>query len=235
MNTIGLIGGMSWESTLEYYRILNEKVKQRLGGFHSAKCILYSVDFDEIEKLQHKGSWKEATRLMVDAAQRVERAGADFILICTNTMHKMADEVQQNIGIPLLHIVDATADRIKAQRMKKVGLLGTRFTMEEEFYRGRLEEKHDIEVLIPDEKERQDIHDILYTELCMGEIKKLSQARFSQIIGNLVSRGAEGIILGCTEIPLLVKQQDYDLPLFDTTAIHATKAVEYAISGMNKT
>ncbi len=235
MKTIGLVGGMSWESTLEYYRILNETTKQRLGGFHSAKCILYSVDFEEIEKLQHKGHWEEATKIMVDAAQRVERAGADFILICTNTMHKMADEVQANIGIPLLHIVDATAEKIKVQGMKKVGLLGTRFTMEEEFYRGRLEEKHGIEVLIPDEKERQDIHDILYTELCMGEIKKLSQDRFRHIIGNLVSRGAEGIILGCTEIPLLVKQEDYDLPLFDTTAIHATKAVEYAISETNTT
>jgi len=233
MKTIGLIGGMSWESTLEYYRILNEKIKERLGGFHSAKCILYSVDFEEIEKLQHQGNWDEATKLMVDAAQRVERAGADFLLICTNTMHKMADEVQENIGIPLLHIVDATAEKIKAQGMKKVGLLGTRFTMEEEFYRGRLEERHGLEVLIPDEKERQDIHEILYTELCMGQIKKLSQDRFEQIIGNLESRGAEGIILGCTEIPLLVKQEDYKIPLFDTTSLHATQAVEFAISGTN--
>lgn len=230
MKMIGLIGGMSWESTLEYYRILNETVKQKLGGFHSAKCILYSVDFEEIEKLQHQGNWKKATELMVDAAQRVERAGADFVLICTNTMHKMADEVQENIGIPLLHIGDATAEKIKAQGMKKVGLLGTRFTMEEGFYRGRLEEKHGIEVLIPDEKARQDIHEILYTELCMGEVRERSQDRFKQIIADFVSRDAEGIVLGCTEIPLLVKQEDYEILLFDTTTIHATKAVEYAIS-----
>ena len=229
MKTIGLVGGMSWESTLEYYRILNETVKQRLGGFHSAKCILYSVDFEEIEKLQHQGDWEEATKLMVDAAQRVERAGADFILICTNTMHKMADEVQESIGVPLLHIVDATAEEIKARGMKKVGLLGTRFTMEEEFYGGRLEDNHGIEVLIPDEKERQDIHDILYTELCMGEIRELSRDKFRRIIDNLVNRGAEGIILGCTEIPLLVKQDDYEIPLFDTTSIHATSAVNFAL------
>ncbi len=232
MKTIGLVGGMSWESTLEYYRILNEMVKQRLGGLHSAKCILYSVDFEEVEKLQHQGNWEEATRFMIDAAQRIERAGADFIIICTNTMHKMADEVQDNIEIPLLHIVDATAEEIKIRGLKKVGLLGTRFTMEEDFYRGRLENKHGIGVLIPDQKERQDIHDILYTELCMGEIKELSQGRFKEIIGNLVSQGAEGIILGCTEIPLLVKQEDYTVHLFDTTAIHAKKAVEYAISEM---
>ena len=232
MKTIGLVGVMSWESTVEYYRILNEAVKQRLGGFHSAKCILYSVDFEEVEKLQHQGNWEEATRLMIDAAKRVERAGADFIIICTNTMHKMADEVQDNIEIPLLHIVDATAEIIKPKGLKNVGLLGTRFTMEEEFYRRRLEDKHGLKVLIPDEKERQDIHVILYTELCMGEIKQLSQDRFKEIISNLVSRGAEGIILGCTEIPLLVTQEDYEIPLFDTTTIHATKAVEYAISEM---
>jgi aspartate racemase len=230
MKTIGLIGGMSWESTLEYYRILNETAKEKLGGFHSAKCILYSVDFAEVEKLQHEGKWDEATRAMIDAAQRVEKAGADFLLICTNTMHKMAEEVQESIRIPLLHIVDALAHEIKAKSLKKVGLLGTKFTMEEEFYKGRLSKKHEIEVIIPDEEERDAIHRILYSELCMGEIKKLSKDKFKEIISNLVAKGAEGIVLGCTEIPLIVKQEDYDIPLFDTTTIHANAAVEYSLA-----
>jgi len=171
----------------------------------------------------------EATEIMVDAAQRVEKAGADFVVICTNTMHKMADEVQKSIEIPLLHIADVTAEKIKARGFKKVGLLGTKFTMEEDFYKGRLLKKHGLEVIIPDEKERQVIHDILYDELCLGEIRKFSKDKFKKIIGNLVARGAEGIILGCTEIPLLVNQEDYEIPLFDTTTIHAKAAVEYAL------
>ncbi len=215
MKTIGLIGGMSWESSLEYYRIINETVKEKLGGFHSAKSVMYSVDFEEVEKLQHQGNWNEATAFMIDAAQRIEQAGAEFVVICTNTMHKMAQEVQKNIDIPLLHIVDVTAKKIKDHGMSKVGLLGTKFTMEEDFYKGRLLRMHEIEVIIPEEKERQIIHNILYDELCLGEIKKLSRDKFKEIIDNLVAKGAEGIILGCTEIPLLVNQKDYEIPLFD--------------------
>jgi len=229
MKTIGLIGGMSWESSLEYYRIINETVKEKLGGFHSAKIIMYSVDFDEVEKLQHQAKWEEATEFMIDAAQRIEKAGADFVVICTNTMHKMAEEIQKSIKIPLLHIADVTAGNIKEQILKKVGLLGTKFTMEEDFYKGRLFTSHGLEVIIPDEEERQIIHNILYDELCLGEIKKLSKDKFKKIIDNLVARGAEGIILGCTEIPLLVDQEDYDIPLFDTTTIHAKAAVDYAL------
>jgi len=229
MKTIGLIGGMSWESSLEYYRIINETVKEKLGGFHSAKCLMYSVDFEEVEKLQRNGKWDEATALMIDAAQRVKKGGADFVVICTNTMHKMAEEVQNSINIPLLHLADVTAERIKAQGLKKVGLLGTKFTMEEDFYKGRLIKKHGLEVMIPDDEEREAIHNILYNELCMGEIKKISKDKFKKIIDNLVLKGAEGIILGCTEIPLLIDKEDYEIPLFDTTRIHAEEAVEYAL------
>lgn len=229
MKTIGLIGGMSWESTLEYYRVLNETAKERLGGLHSAECLLYSVEFSEIEKLQHEGRWADLALIMIAAAQRLERGGADFIVICTNTMHKLADEVQQNTGIPLLHIVDVTAEEIRTQGLKTVGLLGTKFTMEEDFYKGRLKDQHGIDVLIPDEKERNIIHDILYKELCLGEIKELSKDKFKTIIGNLKNWGAEGIILGCTEIPLIVEQKDYDLRLFDTTTLHARAALEFAL------
>ena len=229
MKTIGLIGGMSWESSLEYYRIINETVKEKLGGFHSAKCLMYSVDFEEVEKLQRNGKWDEATALMIDAAQRVKKGGADFVVICTNTMHKMAEEVQSSINIPLLHLADVTAERIKAQGLKKVGLLGTKFTMEEDFYKGRLIKKHGLEVVIPDDEEREAINNILYNELCMGEIKKISKDKFKKIIDNLVLKGAEGIILGCTEIPLLIDKEDYEIPLFDTTRIHAEEAVEYAL------
>ncbi len=229
MRTIGMIGGMSWESTLEYYRIVNEEVKKKLGGFHSAKCFLYSVDFEEVERLQHQGQWGLLTQLMISAARNVERAGADFLLICTNTMHRMADEVQSAIHIPLLHIVDVTAEAIKAKGQIRVGLLGTKFTMEQDFYKGRLQDKYGLEVLIPSEEERQIIHDILYSELCLGKVKELSKNKFKAIIHNLIEKGAQGVILGCTEIPLIVNQKDYKIPLYDTTALHAQAAVEYAI------
>jgi len=229
MKTIGLVGGMSWESTLEYYRVINQYTKERLGGFHSAKIVLYSVDFAEVESRQHEGRWDDLTRLMIDAAQRVERAGAGFLVICTNTMHKMADDVQRQIRIPLLHIVDATATAIKSRAIKKVGLLGTRFTMEQDFYKQRLIRDHGLEVIIPEEKEREDIHRILYDELCLGEIKERSKGTFQAIIAGLESRGAQGIILGCTEIPLLVSQKDYRIPLFDTTTLHARAAVDFAL------
>jgi len=229
MKTIGMIGGMSWESSLEYYRIMNQAAKEKLGGFHSAPCILFSVDFDEVEKLQHQGDWESLTRLMIEAAQSVKKAGADFLVICTNTMHKMADEVQRAIQIPLLHIADVTAEAVKANGQSRVGLLGTKFTMEQDFYKGRLQEIHGIDVLIPEDKERQVIHDILYNELCLGEIKELSKGKFQSIIQNLVERGAQGVILGCTEIPLIVSQEDYEIPLYDTTALHARAAVDFAL------
>ena len=229
MKIIGMIGGMSWESSLEYYRIMNQAAKEKLGGFHSAPCILYSVDFDEVEKLQHQGDWESLTRLMIEAAQRVKKAGADFLVICTNTMHKMADEVQEAIQIPLLHIADVTAEAVKANGQSRVGLLGTKFTMEQDFYKGRLQEIHGIDVLIPEDKERQVIHDILYNELCLGEIKELSKGKFQSIIQNLVERGAQGVILGCTEIPLIVSQEDYEIPLYDTTDLHARAAVDFAL------
>ena len=230
MKTIGLVGGMSWESTAEYYRIINQRVKERAGGFHSAKLVMYSVDFDEVETRQHRGEWQELTAMMIDAAQRVERAGADFILICTNTMHLMADDVQTSIRIPLLHIVDVTAQAVTARSFTKVALLGTRFTMEKDFYKGRLRQKHGLEVIVPEEKDREVIHAILYNELCLGEIKEPSRQTFREIIARLETRGAQGIILGCTEIPLIVSQKDYAIPLFDTTAIHAEAAVDYALS-----
>lgn len=229
MKTIGLIGGMSWESSLEYYRIINEQVKEKLGGLHSAKSLMYSVDFDEIEKLQHQGNWKEATNMMIDAAKRLESGGADFVVICTNTMHKMADDVQSNIKIPLLHIADATAEKIKAKGLKKIGLLGTKFTMEEDFYKGRLINNYGLDVLIPDEKDRQIVHDIIYHELCLGNVNQSSKDQFIRIINKLVDNGAEAAILGCTEIPLLVQQKDVKVLLFDTTRIHAESAVEYSL------
>ncbi|MBD3414388.1 MAG: amino acid racemase [Candidatus Aminicenantes bacterium] len=229
MKTIGMIGGMSWESSLEYYRILNQTVKQELGGFHSAKCVMFSVDFEEIEQLQHKGEWGKLTDIMVLAAQKVEKAGADCILICTNTMHKMAPEVEASINIPLLHIADVTAKQIKSKGQKKVGLLGTKFTMEQEFYKGRLEKDHGIEVMVPDPDQRTIIHNILYQELVKGEITEKSKNEFKVIIESLNKRGAQGIILGCTEIPLLVKQTDYQIELYDTTFIHAQAAVQWAL------
>jgi aspartate racemase len=229
MKTIGLVGGISWESTLEYYRVINQHTKERLGGFHSAKVVLYSVDFAEVEVRQHQGRWDELTELMIDAARRVEKAGAELLVICANTMHKMADDVQRNIRIPILHIGDVTAEAVKSRSIKKVGLLGTRFTMEQDFYKQRLIGKHGLEVIIPEEKEREDIHGILYNELCLGEIKATSKGVFQKIIAGLEARGAQGIILGCTEIPLLVSQNDYEIPLFDTTTLHARAAVDFAL------
>lgn len=228
MKTIGLIGGMSWESTAEYYRIINEAVKERLGGFHSAKIVMYSVDFKEIRELQLEARWDEATNLMIDAARRVKRGGADFVLICTNTMHKMAEEVEASIGIPLLHIADVTAEKIISSGLKKVGLLGSAYTMEQDFYKGRLKDKYGLEVVIPSQIERQVVDNILFNELCLGEIKDSSREQIKTIMGNLVDDGAQGIILGCTELPSLIKQKDCSVPLFDTTAIHAKAAVDYA-------
>ena len=230
MKTIGLIGGMSWESSAEYYRIINEAVRDRLGNPHSAKSIMVSVDFAEVEALQRQGRWTEATQMMVEAAQRVERGGADFVVICTNTMHKMADEVQAAIRIPLLHIADAAAEKVKARGLRKVGLLGTKFTMEEEFYRGRLVHGHGLQVLIPDEEDRAIVHRVIYEELVAGKINPASKAQFRRIIAGLVGQGAEGIILGCTEIGLLVKEADSQVPLFDTTQIHAMAAVDHALA-----
>jgi aspartate racemase len=229
MKTIGLIAGMSWESSLEYYRIINETVREKLRGLRSARIVMYSFDFEEVAKLQREGKWDEAAQLIVEAAQRLEKAGAELLIICTNTMHIVADEVQKNSRVPLLHIADATAKEVKAKGLKRIGLLGTRFTMEKDFYKGRLVKKHGLKVAIPSEHERQIVHNIIYNELCRGEIKESSRKQFSKIIQNLVDNGSEGIILGCTEICLLVKQQDVHVPLFDTTAIHATSAALSAI------
>jgi aspartate racemase len=230
MKTIGLIGGMSWESSLEYYRIINETTKARLGGFHSAKCLMYSVDFAEIEELQHQDRWDDAAQLMIDAAQRLEHARADFVVICTNTMHKSADEIQSNVHIPLLHIADATAQKIKDAGIHKIGLLGTRFTMEHNFYKGRLVDQFGLDVIIPNPTERDVIHRVIYDELCLGVIKSQSREEYVRIMNNLVQAGAEGIILGCTEIELLVHEGDALVPLFPTTKIHAIAAVEYALA-----
>jgi len=225
-----MIGGMSWESSLEYYRIANEEVHRRLGGVHSAKSVLVSVDFAEIETLQRQGRWAEATQAMVEAAQQVERGGADFLLICTNTMHKMADEVQAAIHIPLLHIADATAEQVRAAGLGKIGLLGTRFTMEEDFYAGRLAQRFGLQVLIPGAAEREVVHRVIYDELVVGKILPASRLAYRQVIAGLVAQGAQGVILGCTEIGLLVKPEDSPVPLFDTTRLHALAAVSYAVS-----
>jgi aspartate racemase len=229
MKTIGLIGGMSWESSIEYYRIINEKVKEKAGGLHSAKSVMVSVDFYDMELLQREGRWDEATQEMIKTARQVEKGGADFLVICTNTMHKMADEVQNSISIPLLHIADATGEQITAAGLKKIGLLGTGFTMEEDFYKGRLARKHGLEVLVPEKAERDLVHKIIYEELVLGIIKPASQAAYSKVMEGLVARGAQGIILGCTEIGLLVKQEDSRVPLYDTTRIHAEAAVDFAL------
>jgi len=229
MKIIGLIGGMSCESTAEYYRIINEAVRERLGGLHSAKIVMYSVDFEEVGQLQREGRWAEATSLMIDAAKRVERGGADFVLICTNTMHKMAEDVATSIDIPLLHIVDATAERIIYSGFKKVGLLGSTFTMEEDFYKGRLEDKYGLDVAVPNEAERRAVHNVIFEELCQGKTKDSSREQIKTIMRKLIDDGSQGVILGCTELPLLIKQKDCPVFLFDTTAIHATAAVDYAL------
>ena len=230
MKTIGLIGGMTWHSTEEYYRLINEDVQRRLGGSSSARLVLYSVEFGEIEALQEAGDWERMTFLMTDAARRVEAAGADFIVICANTMHRTAEAITAAVRIPLLHIADATAAEIRGRGLKTVGLLGTRYTMEQDFYRRRLEEKHGLAVLVPDEAERRAIHDVIYHELGHGLIRDESRKAYVGIIDKLRRRGAEGVILGCTEIPLLVKPGDTALPLFDTTTLHAKAAVDLALS-----
>lgn len=225
-----MIGGMSWESSLEYYRLLNEGVKAGLGGLHSAKVLMYSVDFDEIEVLQHRQDWTTLTDRMVEIARNLEQAGAELMMICTNTMHRMADEVQGRINVPLLHIADAAAAGIKQQGLNKVGLLGTRFTMEQDFYKGRLLRNYGIEVVVPNEEDRNRVHSTIYNELCMGELKVESRQKFVEIIDRLAASGAEGIVLGCTEIPLLIGQEDTDVRLFNTTELHAAAAVSAVLS-----
>lgn len=229
MKTMGLIGGMSWESSLEYYRIVNETVKEKLGGLHSCKCLMYSVDFGVIEALQHQNKWDELTKLMIEASQNLKHGGADFIVICTNTMHKMAPEIEHATGLNVLHIADVTGAAISKNQIQKVGLLGTRFTMEGDFYKKRLKDNYDIEVIIPEDADRQIIHDIIYNELCLGVIKDDSRQKYIDIINKLCANGAEGIILGCTEIPLLIKQSDVLIPVYDTTKIHAESAVDFAL------
>ncbi len=230
MKIIGLIGGMSWESTVPYYRTINETIKARLGGLHSARLILYSVDFHEVERLQRAGDWDMAGELMGEAARSLEAAGADFLVLCTNTMHRVAPAIEAAVRIPLLHIADPTAREIKAAGLSKVGLLGTRFTMEQDFYKDRLRERHGLEVLTPAEPDRERIHRIIYDELCLGEIRDGSREAYRRVMADLVQRGAEAIILGCTEISLLVGPGDAGVRLFDTTRIHACHAAELALS-----
>jgi aspartate racemase len=224
-----MIGGMSWESSLAYYQIVNKKVKERLGGLHSAECLMYSVDFYEIEQYQALGDWQAATKLMIDVAGRVEKGGADFLIICTNTMHKMAHAVQNSIQIPLLHIADPTAEKVKSYGIDKIALLGTRFTMEQDFYKGKLINDHQLEVILPTDAEMDVVHNTIYQELCLGIINSASRTRYLEIIDNLIHAGAEGIILGCTEIGFLVKDGDSQVPFFDTAEIHAEAAVDYAL------
>lgn len=229
MKTIGLIGGMSWESTVTYYRQINETIKDRLGGLHSAKLVLYSVDFDEIEQFQHSGNWEAAGAVLAGAARSLEAAGAGFIVLCTNTMHKVAASIEASVDIPLLHIADPTANEIKRAGHTTLGLLGTRFTMEQDFYRDRLSSRHNLRVITPAPIDREIVHRIIYEELCLGVVKSESRAEYRRIMAVLASQGAQAIILGCTEISLLVSQQDSPVPLFDTTAIHAMAAAEEAL------
>ncbi|MCH8532760.1 MAG: aspartate/glutamate racemase family protein [Saccharospirillum sp.] len=228
MKTMGLIGGMSWESTLIYYRLLNEKVKARLGGLHSAKLILNSVDFAEIERLQHQGDWAATAEILTEAAQSLEAAGADFLVICTNTMHKVAPQVQQAVSLPLLHIADATATVLLRDGIERVGLLGTRFTMEHPFYRERLEAQG-IKVCVPSEAQRDIIHSVIYEELCQGVVNERSKSAYLEIVDSLASEGAQAVILGCTEVGMLIQNGDTNVPLYDTTEIHADQAVEWAL------
>lgn len=228
MKTIGLLGGMSWESTALYYRLINEGIRDRMGQLHSARCVVVSVDFQPIETLQQQGAWDQAGEQLARAARQVEAGGADFLLLCTNTMHKVAPQIEASINIPFIHLADATARRIRQRGVRTVGLLGTRFTMEQAFYRGRLEE-HGLEVLVPPADERDLIHRVIYNELCLGQIHAASRAAYLHSMDALRDRGAEGIIAGCTEIGMLVQQTDTDIPLFDTTAIHAEAAVAAAL------
>ena len=231
MKVIGLIGGMSWESTVPYYRQINETIRECLGGLHSAKIILYSVDFHEVERMQHAGDWQAAGDLLAGAARTLETAGADFLVLCTNTMHNVADRIESAVAIPLFHIVDPTAAAIKRAGHATVGLLGTQFTMEQAFYRNRLRERHGLEVLVPGPAERALVHRIIYDELCQGVVLPESRATYRRVMADLAAQGAQAIILGCTEISLLVGQQDAGVPLFDTTAIHAHAAANEALAG----
>ncbi|MDB4895428.1 MAG: aspartate/glutamate racemase family protein [Firmicutes bacterium] len=229
MKTIGLIGGMSWESSAEYYRIINQTVKERLGGLHSAQVVMYSVDFADIAELQHAGRWADAARLLVDAAKRLEAGGADLVLLCTNTMHKVAEQLASAISIPLVHIADPTGEAIKARGVHTIALLGTGFTMEQDFYKARLAERYGLRVIVPDEADRKVVHEVIYQELCLGQIRPESRAAYRDIMARLVGQGAEAIILGCTEIGLLVRAEDATVPLFDTAHLHALKAVDLAL------
>lgn len=229
MKVMGLIGGMSWESSSDYYQIINRLVKNKLGESHSCKCIMYSVDFDEIERLQHKGEWDVLSAMMINIAKSLEIAGAEFIVICTNTMHIMADEIKESINIPLLHIADAAAEQIRLKKIKRVGLLGTKFTMGQGFYVQRIKDHYGIEVIVPEVDDQNMIHNIIYSELVRGIIKPGSKSKYIEIINKLADNGAEGIILGCTEIPMLIKQEDVSIPVFDTTKIHAEYAVDFAL------
>ena len=228
MKTIGLIGGMSWESTVTYYKIINETVKEKLGGLHSAKCILYSVDFQEIEECQANGNWEKSGEILGEAANNLEKAGADFIVICTNTMHKVINQIKEKISIPILHIAEMTAEKILEKGLKNIALLGTKYTMEQDFYKSKLIEKG-INVIIPDKNDIEIINEVIYDELCLGTINSDSKKKFLEIVDKLRNKGVEGIILGCTEIGLLIKNEDTDVPLFDTAIIHAEQAAIYSI------
>jgi aspartate racemase len=230
MRTIGLIGGMSWESSLEYYRVVNEETKRRLGGLHSAPCVLVSVDFDEIERFQSSGDWAGAGAALARAAKQCEAAGAGIIVLCTNTMHKVIDSIETAVGAEVLHIADATAARVKDAGISTVALLGTRYTMEDTFYRGRLEDAHGLRVIVPGDEDRAVVHRVIYEELVLGRIEDASRGEYVRIIGDMIAAGAEGVIAGCTEIGLLVKQQDCPVPLFDTALIHAQEAVRLALA-----
>jgi aspartate racemase len=229
MKTIGLIGGMSWESSAQYYRIINQGVRERMGGVHSARILMFSVDFADIERLQHDGDWASLTAEMIDAAKRLEWGGADFLLLCTNTMHRTADEVAARVSIPLLHIADPTGERVRAAGYTRVGLLGTAFTMEQTFYKDRLSSRFGLEVLVPDETDRSLVHDVIYRELVAGRVNDASRQAYREIMARLVERGAQAIIMGCTEIMLLISEEDCSVPLFDTTTIHARAAIERAL------
>ena len=226
---IGLLGGMSWESTQEYYRIINEETRERLGGDHSAELIIYSFDFYDIVRLQHEGEWDKLEEMLIEAGKSLKEGGADFLVICANTMHKMADEIEEKVGLPVIHIGDSLAEEIKSKRLKRVGLIGTKFVMDGDFYKERLKDKHGIDVIIPEKGNKEDIHDIIYNELCRGDVKESSLKKLFEVVDGLIDKGAEGIVLGCTEIPLYIKQEDVDVPIFDTTTIHALSAVDYSL------